>query len=658
MKMTFKTVVIGGLIVFFAVVLAAVFIPTGIWTPPQTDVAHPYTTQQERGRVLFYSNGCNYCHTQYVRYEDTAMGPISQGGNYVFDNPMTLGSERTGPDLSYVGHKRSEQWEINHLKDPRVYSPLSIMPSFDFLSDEDLSDIATYLFALGERTSAEWMILPPAEYAGDVDPLAYGKTKPTEQDQGWATWNAADMQAGKEIYVDKCLTCHGCAGNGLGSYGGTLIVTPVDFKQDPFRNMPDDQWFWHVSEGVPGTVMPPWKETMSEDERWRVIRYVQQIFARPLMRDPAEGDPAGVYADLSNPLPQTVETLEQGKAIFIRECMVCHGDAGRGNGPYIEGLQPSPPDFGDGSYGTLADPSYTDSDYFWRISEGLPWSAMPSWKLRYSEDDRWKLVYYIRVNFTQTLPRPQTTADQVYPDIYLTQTMPVEATEAEIIEGGLPYILPQAPSYERGKWVYLLNCAHCHGLSGQGDGWDGQYLDVAPANFTDSNLRGMSDGEYYARVSFGIQNSAMPTWGEFLPENQRWDAIKFIEESFQIGTADQGSLYSSTIANNVLTLSSDNWTGEGNAISAEDGQPLYQTYCESCHGDSGQGYGPGVENLPSGGPAAFPANLPEAYIFWRVWEGVPESIMPPFNWLLSEGDIWNITAFMQQITSTATGGQP
>ncbi|MCB2178288.1 c-type cytochrome [bacterium] len=657
MKMTFKTVVFGGLIVFFAVVLAAVFIPAGVWKPPQTDVAHQYSTQQEQGRELFYSNGCNYCHTQYVRYEDTAMGFISQGGSYVFDNPMILGSERTGPDLSYLGRKRSEQWEINHLKDPRGYSPLSIMPSFEFLSDQELEDIAAYLFALGDRTAAEWMILPPNEYAGDTDPIAYGETKPTDQDQGWATWTEADLQAGKEIYVDKCLTCHGCSGNGLGSYGGTLIVTPADFKQDPFRNMPDDQWFWHVSEGVPGTVMPPWKESMTEQERWQVIRYIQQIFSRPLMRDPAEGDPTAEYANLTNPIPQTVETLEEGKTIYIRECMVCHGDAGTGHGPYMDGLQPPPPDFSDGSYGTLADPSYTDADYFWRISEGLPWSAMPSWKLRYSEEDRWKLVYYIRVNFTQTLGRPELTGNQVYPDIYLSQTMPTEATEAEIIEGGLPYIMPQTPSYESGKMVYLQNCAHCHGLSGQGDGWDGQYLDVAPANFADPNMRGMADGDYYARVSFGIQNSAMPTWGEFLPESQRWDVILFIQQSFQTGTADMGSLYTGQIANNVLTLSSDNWTASGNVISPDNGQALYQIYCQVCHGDQGQGDGPGVVNLPSGGPAAFPQDLPEAYIFSRIWEGVPETIMPSFNWLISESDIWDITAYVEQITASSQGGQ-
>ena len=60
MRMTFKTIVIGGVIVFLAVVTVAVFIPDLVWDPPQTTVAHPYTPEQERGRELFYSNGCNY----------------------------------------------------------------------------------------------------------------------------------------------------------------------------------------------------------------------------------------------------------------------------------------------------------------------------------------------------------------------------------------------------------------------------------------------------------------------------------------------------------------------------------------------------------------------------------------------------------------------
>ena len=48
-----------------------------------------------------------------------------------------------------------------------------------------------------------------------------------------------------------------------------MIVTPADFKQEPFRSMPDDQWFWHVSEGVQGTVMPTWKESLTEADAGR-----------------------------------------------------------------------------------------------------------------------------------------------------------------------------------------------------------------------------------------------------------------------------------------------------------------------------------------------------------------------------------------------------
>jgi cytochrome c oxidase cbb3-type subunit 2 len=635
MKMTFRLTVIGGLIVFFAVVIVAVFVPALVWNPPQTTIANAYTPEQERGRELFYSNGCNYCHTQYVRAEDTGMGPVSQGGNYVFDNPMTLGSERTGPDLSYIGRKRSEEWEIEHLKDPRQFSPLSIMPNWDFLSDEDLTAIAAYLFVLGDRVAQARMVLPPEPYAGLESAIAYPDLAPTsgDQSQGWATWEAAGLQEGKELYVQYCLTCHGCAGNGLGTYGGTAVVTPADYKQEPFRSMPDDQWFWHVSEGVPGTLMPVWKASLSEEQRWKVIRYIQQIFARPVMRDPDEGDPPADYANLTNPIPLTLETLDEGKAIFTRECMYCHGDAGRGQGPYREGLQPSPPDFGDGSYG-----QDTGADYFWRISEGLPWSAMPTWRLRYNEEDRWKLVHYLRAVFTQTEdrpPEPEEGKDFLFPELYKSLAM------------------PESASYERGKKLFLNTCAHCHGLAGDGMGWDGQYLDPTPADFREMAGKTMTieaQGEHLAKLTYGIQDTAMPTWGEFLPESQRWDAIKFLMQSFMMGKQTPSSVYSDgEIAANFVTLSKDNWVGEGHVISMTNGADLYATYCGTCHGVDGEGDGPGTVDNASGGPAAFSQDMDLAYILWRVWEGVPDSMMYPFNWALSETEMWDVASYVASL---------
>jgi len=657
MKMTFKIVFWGGLAVFGAVLIMVVFIPTAVWHPDQTLKAHPYTDLQAKGRKIFYSNGCNYCHTQYVRFNDTAMGPVSDGGDYVFDNPMILGSERTGPDLSYIGRKRSEAWEIGHLKHPRHYSPMSIMPDFYFLEDDELKAVASYLFALGDRTSAQHMIMPPAPYKGEMDPLPYPEVSLTEnQSVGWSSWEASHLQEGKELYVSHCLTCHGCAGNGLGHYSGTKVVTPANFKEEPFRSMPDEQWFWHVSEGIPGSVMPPWKASLSKEDRWKVIRYIRQIFADPVERDPDEGDPSGDYANLKNPIPLTVQALDEGKHIFIRECWICHGDAGRGHGIYRQGILPIPPDFSDNQhYGTHQNPdAFTDSDYFWRISEGLPWSAMPAWKLIYSENDRWKLVHYLRVNFTQTEYRPENPGAQDYPDIAVVQT------------------LPEGANSTMGRDMYLKMCAHCHGLTGLGDGWDGLYLDVPPANFRSEEVRGLSDGDWFARVTYGVQNSAMPSWGEWMPVRARWNVIKFIQEKITAGvpiaSEDQGSrmvpsVYKKgSIASDFATVATDVYESEVHKINLENGKVKFNQYCLTCHGDQGQGQGPGTIHLSQGGPAPFPANMGINYILWRTWKGVPDTLMAPFSFLFSSGDLtqtdlWDISAYVDSFNSSQKGDQ-
>ena len=39
---------------------------------------------------------------------------------------------------------------------------------------------------------------------------------------------------------------------------------------------------------------------------------------------------------------------------------------------------------------------YSDSVWFWRISEGVPNTKMKAWKSKLSEEDRWKLVLFER----------------------------------------------------------------------------------------------------------------------------------------------------------------------------------------------------------------------------------------------------------------------
>ena len=100
----------------------------------------PYTGAQQRGRAVYVSNGCLYCHSQQPR--DRNLGPdLARGwgrasvpADYIYDKPHLLGSMRTGPDLFNIGARQpSRDWHLGHLYQPRAYVPGSIMPSYPYL---------------------------------------------------------------------------------------------------------------------------------------------------------------------------------------------------------------------------------------------------------------------------------------------------------------------------------------------------------------------------------------------------------------------------------------------------------------------------------------------------------------------------------------------
>ena len=647
MKMSFKVVLWGGIVVVLSVITVVVFTPAAVWKPVTTTIAHPYTAEQEAGRKLFYSNGCNYCHTQYVRAVDNGMGVVSQGGDYNYDNPLILGSIRTGPDLSYIGRKRSQRWEIDHLKDPRQFSPLSVMPRFAFLSDTELRSISEYLYYLGDRNAAEFMVASPAPYETKSRPeqtTATQNTGANPEPQGWPTFKASGLYDGKLLYASHCITCHGCAGNGLGTYAGTLIVTPVNFKADPFRTMPDDEWFWHVSEGVQGTVMPPWRESLSEKQRWEVIGYVQEVYAHAFERDPDEGDVPQEYAK-TNPLDIGVANVDAGKRIWTRECAVCHGDAAHGEGIYRQGIEPVPPDFSQRA--NYVD--FKDGDYFWRISEGVPWTAMPTWKEVYDETERWQLVTYIRTMFTQTTTAPAQFAD--------TDPKRFDMTGTERAQ-----TIPSTAKFDAGRQQFLVQCAHCHGLAGDGAGWFGDYLNPKPAKLQEKlapgapNIMDHYDGTTFAKITHGINNTAMPVWGEFLNTGMRWRDVKYLKGAFTIGTGAAGttSAYGSgAVPLPYVRTDPGIFESEIATVVPARGKPLYERYCSTCHGSDGKGNGAGTRKLVSGSPAPLPKDMNLPYIFAAVRRGIPGTMMYGFDPLLTETDIWDLTAY----TVTLTGGK-
>jgi len=106
----------------------------------------PYTPLELQGRDIYIREGCNTCHSQWVRpfrsETERYMGEYSKAGEYVYDHPFLWGSKRTGPDLMRIGGKYPDSWHYYHMMNPRTMSPGSIMPNYQWLSEQDL-DMST-----------------------------------------------------------------------------------------------------------------------------------------------------------------------------------------------------------------------------------------------------------------------------------------------------------------------------------------------------------------------------------------------------------------------------------------------------------------------------------------------------------------------------------
>ncbi len=101
----------------------------------------PYTPLELAGRNIYIREGCYNCHSQMIRpFRDEVerYGHYSLAAESMYDHPFQWGSKRTGPDLARVGGRYSDEWHVQHLKDPRSVVPESVMPDYAFLADRDL----------------------------------------------------------------------------------------------------------------------------------------------------------------------------------------------------------------------------------------------------------------------------------------------------------------------------------------------------------------------------------------------------------------------------------------------------------------------------------------------------------------------------------------
>jgi len=104
----------------------------------EEDSIRPYTALEQEGRDIYVREGCYTCHSQMIRPfrdEKERYGHYSLAAESKYDHPFQWGSKRTGPDVARVGGKYSNEWQVQHLIDPRSLVPESVMPGYPYLMD-------------------------------------------------------------------------------------------------------------------------------------------------------------------------------------------------------------------------------------------------------------------------------------------------------------------------------------------------------------------------------------------------------------------------------------------------------------------------------------------------------------------------------------------
>jgi mono/diheme cytochrome c family protein len=95
-------------------------------------------------------------------------------------------------------------------------------------------------------------------------------------------------------------------------------------------------------------------------------------------------------AERANPLTPSSPFVKKARTIFNDQCSACHGDKGDGKGQEAEALGVHPADFTAAAIMLQT----TDGELFYKISKGR--RPMPSFEGKFSEQERWGLVLYLR----------------------------------------------------------------------------------------------------------------------------------------------------------------------------------------------------------------------------------------------------------------------
>jgi cytochrome c oxidase cbb3-type subunit 2 len=212
-----------------------------------------------------------------------------------------------------------------------------------------------------------------------------------------------------------------------------------------------------------------------------------------------------------------VGNVQQGKVVYEKYCVLCHGEQGDGKGHFSEATTPVPRDFRQGTFKWRTTPSGslpTDADLERVLMTGLYGTSMSSFSTTLSHAQRLDVIAYVKTfspRFATEKPQP-------------TITIPPE-----------PPYTPK--SVERGAAIYeKFNCAQCHGDGGEGDGPSADDLTddwgnpIVPYDLTEGHIKCGDSGPNIYRVFIGgLNGTPMPSFADSISPDEAWDLVHFIQ---------------------------------------------------------------------------------------------------------------------------------
>ena len=311
MKMTPAIIIIGSVLIFTSVLIIAVILPWQTVTDQPSEIFRPRTPAEALGRQIYVSNGCTYCHSQFVRAIDWGHGNvrIARAGDYINDQPHLLGTERTGPDLSQEGGIRPDDWHLAHFINPRFTRPESIMPNWTFLGKEKIDLLIAYVQSLGFRMADYRTARQEYWNVSAVNAYRSGPDKNvawihSQIPKGWRDLpnpypaDEGALARGQRIYQSFCIGCHGPIGDGMGPAEPYLNPPPLNFTILKGRGISGGIIYYQVMNGITGTAMPWFKGELESEKIWDVGNYIAIYF---IGQSDANTPPEGIDASYETP---------------------------------------------------------------------------------------------------------------------------------------------------------------------------------------------------------------------------------------------------------------------------------------------------------------------------------------------------------------------